>query len=136
MVLFSIPDIRLFWSQDSRFSSQFKSGTISTFKPYSKYPECYKDLAFWLPTKEGGGSGWHENDFMELVRDEAGDLVEGVDLVSFESTLIRLARTDFVSVPHRLINSHIRNRNVNLVVTASTTVQWIGESISLLIPLR
>ena len=136
MVLFSIPDIRLFWSQDSRFSSQFKSGAISTFKPYSKYPECYKDLAFWLPTKEGGGSGWHENDFMELVRDEAGDLVEGVDLVSFESTLIRLARTDFVSVPHRLINSHIRNRNVNLVVTASTTVQWIGESISLLIPLR
>jgi phenylalanyl-tRNA synthetase alpha chain len=93
MVLFSIPDIRLFWSQDSRFSSQFKAGEISTFKPYSKYPECYKDLAFWLPGNltEGAGAGgkgeaatkWHENDFMELVRDEAGDLIEGVDLVSW-----------------------------------------------------
>ncbi|GAA5948520.1 hypothetical protein JCM3765_004909 [Sporobolomyces pararoseus] len=82
MVLFSIPDIRLFWSQDPRFSSQFKAGQISTFKPYSKYPECYKDLAFWLPTTNEAGEGkWHENDFMELVRDEAGDLIEGVDLI-------------------------------------------------------
>ncbi|GAA5897958.1 phenylalanine--tRNA ligase [Sporobolomyces salmoneus] len=82
MVLFSIPDIRLFWSQDPRFSSQFKAGEISTFKPYSKYPECYKDLAFWLPQpQEEGATKWHENDFMELVRDEAGDLIEGVDLI-------------------------------------------------------
>lgn len=86
MVLFSIPDIRLFWSQDDRFLSQFRAGEISTFKPYSKYPECYKDLAFWLPDNgevvRSGGKEWHENDFMEVVRDEAGDLVEGVQLVS------------------------------------------------------
>ncbi|GAA5829083.1 hypothetical protein JCM3766R1_003927 [Sporobolomyces carnicolor] len=85
MVLFSIPDIRLFWSQDARFASQFKAGEISTFKPYSKYPECYKDLAFWLPdgvnAAADGVAAWHENDFMELVRDEAGDLIEGVDLI-------------------------------------------------------
>ncbi|GAA5868120.1 hypothetical protein JCM5296_001949 [Sporobolomyces johnsonii] len=81
MVLFSIPDIRLFWSLDPRFSSQFEAGKISTFKPYSKYPECYKDLAFWLPGSEGEAQAWHENDFMELVRDEAGDLVEGVQLI-------------------------------------------------------
>ncbi|GAA5963762.1 hypothetical protein JCM21900_000822 [Sporobolomyces salmonicolor] len=81
MVLFSIPDIRLFWSLDPRFSSQFESGKISSFKPYSKYPECYKDLAFWLPGGEGEAQAWHENDFMELVRDEAGDLVEGVQLI-------------------------------------------------------
>lgn len=90
MVLFSIPDIRLFWSQDARFASQFKAGEISTFKPYSKYPECYKDLAFWLPdggnAAADGVAAWHENDFMELVRDEAGDLIEGVDLVSLSSS--------------------------------------------------
>ena len=93
MVLFSIPDIRLFWSTDPRFLSQFKQGQITTFKPYSKYPECYKDMSFWLPPtakaaeekgSAAGGKGrvWHENDFCELVREVAGDLVESVRLVS------------------------------------------------------
>jgi phenylalanyl-tRNA synthetase alpha chain len=75
MVLFSIPDIRLFWSSDPRFLSQFKAGVISTFKPYSRYPPCYKDFSFWT------APGFHENDFCEVVRDVAGDLVEGVQLV-------------------------------------------------------
>jgi phenylalanyl-tRNA synthetase beta subunit len=91
MVLFSIPDIRLFWSTDERFLSQFQPDQVSTFKPYSKYPECYKDISFWLPSEEegakaaGGAMGpkqFHENDFCEIVRDVAGDLVENVNLVS------------------------------------------------------
>ena len=35
-------DIRLFWTSDQRFQSQFKAGTLSTFKAYSKYPPCFK----------------------------------------------------------------------------------------------
>lgn len=79
MVLFSIPDIRLFWSQDPRFLSQFAQDEITTFKPYSRYPECYKDFSFWTAQ---GEATFHENDFCEAVRDVAGDLVEGVQLVS------------------------------------------------------
>lgn len=30
MVLFDISDIRLFWSRDSRFLSQFKAGQLNT----------------------------------------------------------------------------------------------------------
>merc|ERR1712087_1042104 len=75
MVLFSIPDIRLFWTADTRFSKQFKAGQITKFKPYSKYPPCYKDIAFWLP------DGFEQNDFYELGRAVAGALVEKVDLV-------------------------------------------------------
>lgn len=75
MVLFDIPDIRLFWSQDPRFLSQFKDGQITKFKPYSKYPECYKDVSFWH------GEDFHENDLYEVVRDVAGDLVEQVSVV-------------------------------------------------------
>ena len=43
MVLFSIPDIRLFWTEDQRFLKQFKAGSLGAkFKPYSKYPPCFK----------------------------------------------------------------------------------------------
>lgn len=127
MVLFQIPDIRLFWSTDPRFLGQFSSGEITTFKPYSKYPAAIRDMSFWIPSpasassssastssssasSEAGGDGvgrkeagvgsqggaalptgqaqgwtgkaWHENDYCEIVRDVAGDLVESVTLVS------------------------------------------------------
>ena len=61
MVLFSIPDIRLFWSEDDRFVSQFKAGKIVKFNSYSKYPLCYKDVSFWLPE-----TGLHPNDVYEV----------------------------------------------------------------------
>ena len=61
MVLFSIPDIRLFWSDDERFTSQFKEGKIVKFNSYSKYPLCYKDVSFWLPE-----NGLHPNDVYEV----------------------------------------------------------------------
>eukprot|EP00455_Lapot_gusevi_P013820 TRINITY_DN1681_c0_g1_i5.p1 TRINITY_DN1681_c0_g1~~TRINITY_DN1681_c0_g1_i5.p1 ORF type:complete len:405 (+),score=76.80 TRINITY_DN1681_c0_g1_i5:56-1216(+) len=76
MVLFNIPDIRLFWSQDSRFLDQFKDGKIVKFQPYSKYPPCYKDISFWLPPN------FHENDLCSEIRNVAGDLVEQVKFVS------------------------------------------------------
>ena len=76
MVLFSIPDIRLFWTDDKRFISQFRAGEVTTFKPYSKFPPCLKDISFWLPT-----DGFEPNDFFELGRSVAGELIEKVDLV-------------------------------------------------------
>ena len=48
MLLFGIPDIRLFWSTDPRFLKQFSRGRINKFEPFSKYPACYKDIAFWV----------------------------------------------------------------------------------------
>lgn len=43
MVLFAIPDIRLFWTSDKRFTKQFKAGQLNAkFKPYSKFPPCFK----------------------------------------------------------------------------------------------
>ncbi|KAG9249023.1 hypothetical protein BJ878DRAFT_199661 [Calycina marina] len=91
MLLFEIPDIRLFWSQDERFLSQFRGvmdnlDSLKRFVPFSKYPACYKDVAFWLRSSSsaagGGGSTFHENDIMEIVRDIGGDNVE--DVVKFD----------------------------------------------------
>ena len=62
MVLFAIPDIRLFWTEDDRFTSQFKEGKIVKFNSYSKHPMCYKDVSFWLPE-----TGLHPNDVYEVL---------------------------------------------------------------------
>ena len=89
MLLYSIPDIRLFWSNDPRFLSQFSTlENISTYVPFSKYPACYKDVSFWLRSSSSSADGgskanaqdFHENDVMEIVRDVGGDLVEDVRL--------------------------------------------------------
>lgn len=76
MVLFDIPDIRLFWLSDERFTSQFSQGQLGIkFKPFSKYPPCYKDMSFWI------NESFTENNLCEVVRGVAGDLVEEVRLI-------------------------------------------------------
>ncbi|CAK7197700.1 phenylalanyl-tRNA synthetase alpha subunit, mitochondrial [Sporothrix eucalyptigena] len=81
MLLFQITDIRLFWSQDERFLSQFRGVStdldkLRQFVPFSKYPACYKDVSFWV----GGDGSLHNNDVMEVIRSVAGDVVEDVQL--------------------------------------------------------
>ncbi|XP_058208791.1 phenylalanine--tRNA ligase, chloroplastic/mitochondrial-like [Rhododendron vialii] len=76
MVLFDIPDIRLFWTTDERFTSQFSKGQLGVkFKSFSKYPPCYKDVSFWI------NGSFTENNLCEVVRGIAGDLVEEVRLI-------------------------------------------------------
>ena len=72
MKLFNIPDIRLFWSEDQRFLSQFTENKVSEFKPFSKYPPTYKDLALWVP------DDFSPNSLFDVVRGVAGDIVEKV----------------------------------------------------------
>ena len=85
MILFKIPDIRLFWTQDERFHSQFKEGCIVEFQPYSKFPPVFKDIAFWTSTNEESDEAndkeFVENDFFDLVRSTAGDLAERIELI-------------------------------------------------------
>ncbi len=108
-VVTGIPDIRLFWTSDSRFHSQFSADKLRKggvkFQPYSSLPACYKDISYWLPAGRGAsGTGgvptprglvtearallhcfavadFHEHDFFCVVRDVAGDLVEKVQLI-------------------------------------------------------
>ncbi|XP_013377296.1 PREDICTED: phenylalanine--tRNA ligase, mitochondrial isoform X2 [Chinchilla lanigera] len=79
MILYDIPDIRLFWSEDERFLKQFHLSDINQkvkFQPLSKYPALTNDISFWLPSEN-----YTENDFYDLVRTIGGDLVEKVDLI-------------------------------------------------------
>ena len=106
MNLFKIPDIRLFWSKDSRFLSQFKEGEISEFKEYSKYPACFKDITFWTNEK------YDENGFMELVRDNSQDMVESVECIdTFEhpktKKISKCYRINYRNMDRNLTNEEV-----------------------------
>ncbi|PON79901.1 Phenylalanine-tRNA ligase, beta subunit, ferrodoxin-fold anticodon-binding [Trema orientale] len=57
-------------------TNQFSTGQLGLkFKPFSKYPPCYKDISFWI------NESFTENNLCEVVREVAGDLVEEVQLI-------------------------------------------------------
>ncbi|KAI9330096.1 hypothetical protein BDR26DRAFT_785310, partial [Obelidium mucronatum] len=112
MVMFGIPDIRLFWSQDPRFLSQFENHDASksiTFQAYSKYPACYKDISFWCP------EGFHDNDMFEVVRDVAGDLAEDCALIdTFQNK--KTGRTSkCFRINYRSMDRTLSNEDVDLI---------------------
>lgn len=79
MIMYGIPDIRLFWTKDSGFLSQFAfddSNKTVEYKPISVYPQCINDLSMWMNTKQIDPS-----DFYDLVRTLGGDLIEQVMLI-------------------------------------------------------
>uniref|UniRef100_A0A0K2TTW7 Phenylalanine--tRNA ligase, mitochondrial n=1 Tax=Lepeophtheirus salmonis TaxID=72036 RepID=A0A0K2TTW7_LEPSM len=79
MKLYQIPDIRLFWSKDPGFLNQFVTDDVNKsiiYKEISKFPQCINDISFWLHSQE-----FSSNDFYDLVRECAGDVVEQVQLI-------------------------------------------------------
>lgn len=82
MILFSIPDIRYFWSQDELFLSQFKSYSISgqKFVPYSKLKPVTKDIAFSINSNINDNFWTDENDFYELCREHGLCMIKEVIL--------------------------------------------------------
>lgn len=107
MVLFQIPDIRLFWTDDERFSKQFEAGKVSTFQSYSKFPACYKDVAFWTSEQ------FTENNMCEVVRGIGGDLVEEVVLTD-EFTHPKTGKTsNCFRINYRSMDRSLTNEEVN-----------------------
>ncbi|PFH32294.1 Ferredoxin-fold anticodon binding domain-containing protein [Besnoitia besnoiti] len=69
MHLFGIEDIRLFWSEDERFSEQFADGQVRRFVPFSIMPPVYKDISFWV--NEAIQTGWADCSKAGLPASEA-----------------------------------------------------------------
>ena len=74
MVKMGIPDIRILWSDDPRIINQFKD-INSRYKEVSKFPETSRDISFVID------KNINLNNYYEIVRDFAENLIEEVKLV-------------------------------------------------------
>jgi phenylalanyl-tRNA synthetase alpha chain len=73
IISMDLPDIRLLWSEDERVIKQLKLG--QKFIEVSKYPPIVRDISFIVPKT------FVPNDYFDLVRENAPDLVEQVALL-------------------------------------------------------
>lgn len=74
MIKMGIPDIRILWSDDPQITSQFKD-INSKYKEISKYPATSRDISFIID------ESINLNNYYEIVRDFADDLIEEVKLL-------------------------------------------------------
>lgn len=86
MILFDIPDIRYFWTNDKRFIDQFQSENIVKFKPYPKLNPVTKDISFWIPdteiNKNDNQFSWNNiNDFYEWTREICDNNIADVSVL-------------------------------------------------------
>jgi phenylalanyl-tRNA synthetase alpha chain len=88
MIMFDIPDIRLLWTDDPKFLTQFTS-IDSKFLPYSKLSPIKKDISFWIKNEDidilvecdTEIYNWkYINNFFSVLREICGDNIENVDL--------------------------------------------------------
>lgn len=88
MILFNITDIRLFWTESSKFTNQFNENMnfrLIKFKPYSNLESTTRDISFFIPEnqldiKDVEFDWKYVNNFFDLVRDICGDNIENVSL--------------------------------------------------------
>ena len=73
IISMDLPDIRLLWSEDERVVKQLKLG--NKFIEVSKYPAIVRDISFIVPKT------FVPNDYFDLVRENAPDLIEEVKLL-------------------------------------------------------
>lgn len=113
MVLFEIPDIRLFWSDDERFTKQFKAGDFTPggagikFQSFSKFPPCLKDVSFWVNDE------FTENNLCEQVRNIAGDLVENVVLIDDFTNKKTNRRSNCYRITYRSMERSLTNEEID-----------------------
>jgi len=104
-----IPDIRILWSTDERIARQFKN-IDSQYQEVSKYPATYRDISFIVDKNTS------LNNYYEIIRDQAGDLIEEVKLIDQYKDEKKFGK-DKISYTFRIVyRSHERtleNKEIN-----------------------
>jgi phenylalanyl-tRNA synthetase alpha chain len=121
MVLFDIPDIRYLWLDDSKFLSQFDSGKIVKFTPFSNLDKVTKDISFYIDNNdliENKSDAendpdkkeitWtKENSFFDLLRSVADDSLENVERFD----IFYNKKKNKMSLAYRMTISPLSNMN-------------------------
>lgn len=108
MVMFDIPDIRLFWSNDKRFTSQFTPGQVAKFVPYSKYEICYKDISFYTSPE------FSYNDMCSIARDaDNNSLIESISLI--DEFRNKGQTSQCYRISYRSMEGTLKNSDVNKI---------------------
>jgi phenylalanyl-tRNA synthetase alpha chain len=108
MISMTLPDIRLLWSEDERVKKQLKLG--QEFVEVSKYPPVVRDISFIVD------KGFVPNNYFDLVRDVAGDLVEQVALIDTYENEAKLGENKVsyaYRITYRSIDRTLTNEEVN-----------------------
>lgn len=111
MLLYNIKDIRLLWSKDKRFTSQFegRTGEIFEFKPFSTYAITTRDVSFYK-TKE-----MNPNDVMEIVRDEANTWCYSCELIDeFHNKKVDKTSNTY-RISYQNLERNITNEEINAI---------------------
>ncbi len=120
MILFNIPDIRMFWVIDNKFIDQFSAGKVTKFVPYSQLDEMSKDVSFYIPNEQikindiNEKSWIRENDMYQIIREIANnkylDIVSRVIMFDqyYNTKLNKLSRAYkiYYCPPDPVMNNH------------------------------
>ena len=111
MIKMEIPDIRILWSDDPRITSQFKD-INSKYKEVSKYPATLRDISFIID------NNINLNNYYEIVRDFADDLIEEVKLLDEyenEDKFGKGKRSYTFRIVYRSFERTLTNKEINKI---------------------
>lgn len=108
IISMELPDIRLLWSEDPRVTKQLKLG--NKFIEVSKYPPVVRDISFIV------SNTFIPNDYFDLVRETAPDLVEQVELIDKYENAAKLGDGNVsyaYRITYRSLDKTLTNDEVN-----------------------
>lgn len=127
MAKMNIPDIRIFWSDNPRITGQF-TDINSQYREVSKFPMTYRDISFVVKKNVS------LNNYYEIVRDYAGNLIEEMKLTDSYENKERFGE-DKISYTFRIVyrspERTLTNEEVNQIQEkiVEKTAQELGAVI-------
>ncbi|CAB3398877.1 unnamed protein product [Caenorhabditis bovis] len=116
MVLYGIPDIRLFWTRDSGFVSQFAGKSPEdavTYKAISAHPQVIFDVSFFLPDQVEFND--MTSDVYDTIRTVGGELVEQVKLTDEFENKKKNKKSQTYRIVYRSHEKALTKEEVNVI---------------------